>query len=59
MIEGVKSILELIDIIKPKYIFLLGIKAFTQLKNNSGESDSFIEYTHVFSNTSIPQHFFL
>ena len=50
MIEGVKSILELIDIIKPKYIVLLGVDAFKQLKNNSDESDSFIEYTHVFSN---------
>lgn len=50
MIEGVKSILELIDIIKPKYIVLLGVDAFTQLKSNGGESDSFIEYTHVFSN---------
>lgn len=50
MTEGVKSTLELIEIVKPKYIVLLGKNAFMALKKNSEASDTAIEYTHVFSN---------
>ena len=45
---GIKSTLELIDVIKPKRIILLGINAFEQLeKSQEGQN---IEYSKVFSN---------
>lgn len=50
MSEGIKSTLELIKIVKPKYIVLLGKEAFAQLKKNSGDAESSIQYSHVFSN---------
>lgn len=52
MAVGVESTLELINIVRPKYIVLLGKDAFTQLKGSSIESDSCIQYTQVFSNIS-------
>ena len=50
MSEGIKSTLELIKIVKPKYIVLLGKETFAQLKKNSGDAESSIQYSHVFSN---------
>jgi len=45
---GIKSTLELIDIIRPKRIILLGINAFEQLeKSQEGQN---IQYSKVFSN---------
>lgn len=45
---GIKSTLELIDIIRPKRIILLGINAFEQLEKSQGRQK--IEYSKVFSN---------
>ena len=51
MTEGVKSTLELIEIVKTKVYCFVGEKMhFMALKENSGASDTAIEYTHVFSN---------
>lgn len=49
MQEGLKSTLELIDILQPKRIVLLGINAFEQIKKAKGNNGS-IEYTTVFDN---------
>ncbi len=48
MENGIKSTLELIDIIQPKRIIVLGIGAFGQLKKSCKENK--IEYSKVFSN---------
>lgn len=50
MTEGVKSTLELIRILSPKRIILLGVNAFEQLKRCLGGVDQCIEFSPVFSN---------
>lgn len=49
MQEGLKSTLELIDILQPKRIVLLGINAFEQIERAIG-SNGCVEYTTVFDN---------
>lgn len=50
MNEGLKSTLELIQYVNPKHIVLLGIDAFSQIENNSKDSNVLIEHTTVFNN---------
>ena len=49
MQEGLKGTLELIEILHPKRIVLLGINAFQQIEKVIGSSES-VEYSSVFNN---------
>ncbi|KGN97457.1 hypothetical protein HQ36_06025 [Porphyromonas gingivicanis] len=49
MQEGLKSTLDLIEILRPKRIVLLGINAFQQIEKAMGNNGS-VEYTFVFDN---------
>ncbi|MRI63858.1 hypothetical protein EDM00_07630 [Ornithobacterium rhinotracheale] len=50
MTEGLKSTLELIKILKPKRILLLGIDGFSHIEKIVGKNNKDLEYSTVFSN---------
>ena len=47
---GLKSTLDLIKILQPKRIILLGIKAFSQIRKTIDRNDGIIEYSPVYKN---------